>query len=449
MNSDQITLRPDEGQELQAIALKPTANSALNPDQQAALESIKDWLKTPDSPFFVLQGYAGTGKTFTMQELLKSVKLPIVFTAPTNKATKVLRDTLTDAGYKPECATIYSLLGLRLEANGEVKEMTGPKDHAKLDLSSYRLVVVDEGSMINAFLMKYIHLVTQNYNVKFLFMGDPAQLPPVKELTSPIWSLECPKARLTKVMRHDNQILVLVTSVREKVDHPFPSITMISNNAEGEGVWKQSTDQWERQLMRAVDAGGFLLQSHSKVIAWRNITVDKYNSFIRNRIFGDATKSCKWLTEERVIFMEPAKDSNDEIVATTDDEGTIQRVVEDWHPLYKEFKTFSITIALDTGSTVTATVLHPESAHAHAAKVAGLLADAKLNGRRWRDFWAFKEAFHNLRHAYAITAHRAQGSTYDTAFVVASDVLLNQNRQEAFRCLYVACSRPKRRLIIC
>ena len=63
-------------------------------------------------------------------------------------------------------------------------------------------------------------------------------------------------------------------------------------------------------------------------------------------------------------------------------------------------------------------------------------------------FWEFKEAFHKLRHAYAITAHRSQGSTYDTAFVDWRDILLNRNRGEAFRCLYVACTRPKRRLFL-
>jgi ATP-dependent exoDNAse (exonuclease V) alpha subunit len=66
----------------------------------------------------------------------------------------------------------------------------------------------------------------------------------------------------------------------------------------------------------------------------------------------------------------------------------------------------------------------------------------------WKKFWAFKESFHSARHAYAITAHRAQGSTYQIAFVDYRDILLNRNRQEAARCLYVATSRPKKELYL-
>jgi exodeoxyribonuclease-5 len=93
-------------------------------------------------------------------------------------------------------------------------------------------------------------------------------------------------------------------------------------------------------------------------------------------------------------------------------------------------------------------VLAPESQVAYDRKIEELAQAARINGRKWKAFWDFKESFHSLRHAYAITAHRSQGSTYDTAFVDWQDILTNRSRGEAFRCLYVACTRPKRALVL-
>lgn len=77
-----------------------------------------------------------------------------------------------------------------------------------------------------------------------------------------------------------------------------------------------------------------------------------------------------------------------------------------------------------------------------------LLQQARENSRLWPGFWTFLETFHSVRHGYAITAHRSQGSTYEQAFVNSSDIFCNQNRSEAFRCLYVAATRPKKRLFL-
>lgn len=126
----------------------------------------------------------------------------------------------------------------------------------------------------------------------------------------------------------------------------------------------------------------------------------------------------------------------------------IDRAVEDWHPIYGEFPIWRLSITIDEGQTVAARVLHQDGLRVYTAKVEALAAAAKADRRKWRYFWDFKDSFHQVRHAYAITAHRSQGSTYDTTFVDWRDVLLNQNRQEAYRCLYVACSRPRRRLIL-
>ena len=420
-----------------------------NEEQVAAIELINTWLNDEFAgPFFVLKGSAGTGKTFSLKHLLKRFRGATVFTAPTNKATKVLRESLASPTYTPECCTIYSLLGLKLEASGAVKEIRLPKDKTP-NLKVYKLVVVDEGSMLNSQLLGYIKRCADAYpGLKFLFMGDAAQLPPVKELISPVWKLDCPQASLTRVMRHDNQILELVTRIRDKVDHPAPTVKLSSNFEGGEGVWHLSRPTFNLHLEGAAKIGLFSDEGMAKVIAWRNKTVDAYNRQIRHIIFGD--NPAPWLKGDRLIFTEPAKNPNDtdEIVATTDDEGEVIRIEVDYHPIHSEFKCYALTVELDTGGAVCAWAIHPEAFPEHTKKLARMMAEAQANPRQWKAFWEFKESFHAVRHGYAITAHRSQGSTYQNVFVDTMDILANPNRQEAFRCLYVACSRPSHKLIL-
>lgn len=417
---------------------------ALNKEQDAAIVAMQEFLLIPDAYFFLLNGPAGTGKTYCVQELTNRVKGRLIFTAPTNKATKVLRDTLTKPEYRPECRTIYSLLGLRLEANGEVKELSVPED--PVDLTQYKAVVVDEASMVNQNLMKFIKQTALEQKIRFIFLGDASQLPPVGEAYSPVWDEAQYSAELVEVMRHDNQILELATALRKVIGHPAPRIKLDSNNANGEGVWRLDGRAFEAQIMDSVDRGLFSLPNKAKAISWRNVTVDALNKRIRDRIFDKPT--APWLPDDRVLIMEPAKDLEDNIIATTDDEGTILRAEEDWHPVWGEFKIWRVSVTTDDNRTIVLRVLHEDSEREFNRKSAEMAAAAKVERRRWKDFWEFKEAFHKLRHGYAITAHRAQGSTYEEVFVDWRDILLNSNKTEAFKCLYVACTRAKKRLYL-
>ncbi len=417
-------------------------NFSLNTDQQAALARMNDWLAGADL-FFLLSGSAGTGKTYSMKALLDGFKGRVIFTAPTNKATKVLRDTLTSDTYKPECRTIYSLLGLKMEANGEVKELAAPED--PLDLSLYKLVVVDEASMINAALWRHIVNAAECFDIPVLFMGDPAQLPPVGERTSPVWDIER-TAALSKVMRHDNQILDLATRIRDSLGKAFPNVKLAEAHADGEGVWMSGGQAFENRLLEAASLGEFSKPNRAKAIAWRNVTVDKLNRLIRNRIFGQVDRP--WVEDDRIILTGPAKAIDGQIIATTDDEGRVCSASRHTHQLYPSMKVWNLSVTLDDNRQVPLHVLHEDSFEDFNLECQRLAEAARADRRKWKHFWAFKDAFHTIRHAYAITAHRSQGSTYDSAFVDWRDILSNPDKPEAYRCLYVACTRPKKRLIL-
>lgn len=67
--------------------------------------------------------------------------------------------------------------------------------------------------------------------------------------------------------------------------------------------------------------------------------------------------------------------------------------------------------------------------------------EGKEAGVIWQDFHHIKEQFASLRSAYALTSHRAQGSTLHSTFVDTTDILSNKEHMEAMRSLMVASTR--------
>lgn len=426
---------------------------SLNPEQEVAVTQMADHCHSrgaSDFPFFLLEGPAGTGKTFCMSELVERVKKRIVFTAPTNKAVKVLREALTTADYKPDCCTIYSLLGLMMAANGEVKELSAPEE--EVDLSTCDIVVIDEGSMNGTLLMRYVKSAAESHpKLRWIIMGDRWQLPPVGEDWSPIWAEAWPRATLTQIMRQDNQILRLSAQVRGLIETPMRALTLRNDHDGVEGVWTWNASELEVGVKE--DAKAFL-DGSAKFIAWRNVKVDTFNRIIRQELFADGEKY-PWQPGDRITMLGPIKDllktkedGSHPLCATTDEEGMVERADLLEHPEFKEFLCWRILWRSDFNTSATLWVLHPSMRGKFDQRVARLAAEAKAERKLWAKFWDFKDAFHPVRHAYAITAHRAQGSTYTRAYVNWRDIMLNQNRSEAYRCLYVAVTRPKKELYL-
>ena len=423
----------------------PTAPkpSGMNPDQQAAIDSLVAFLVDPNPPsyFFVLKGFAGTGKTYLMQEVVRHFsksRAKFAYTAPTNKAAKELRKRTGEA------CTIFSLLGLRIEKNGELKELTHGK--GGVDLSELNAVFLDEAGMVNKRLMELLIEQTKRFELKVVFMGDIAQLPPVGEAESPVWKLPHDVA-LTKVMRHDNAILALATELRERMNDFTPSIAINTDNDGIEGVWKMPAAQFKKAIYEAAANGKFADGDKCKVIAWRNTRVDEYNNLVRLAIFGAHAQPGHYVVGERVIATAPLKRGED-LLMTTDEEAVVESVIETTHPLRKEYKALELRCVTEQNKQVRLLVIHPDSLLSFTNDCTKLAHEAKLNGKLWKKFWDLKETFHELKYAYAITAHRAQGSTYETVYVDYQDILFNRNRKEAFQCLYVACTRATTKLVL-
>ncbi len=424
------------------VRLRDSDTIRLNDDQQSAVESLLQFIMDPDPEcwYFVLKGFAGTGKTFCMREVVARCaksSVSLVYTAPTNKAAKVLRSVTGQA------CTIYSLLGLRVDKSGEVKQVTKGK---KADLSDIDVIFVDEGSQVNRNLFSILEGEAKFAQIKVVFMGDLAQLPPVGEslsvcLTGPL------EAELTRVMRHDNQILTLVTEIRGTINSLAPSIKFKSDNDGEQGVWKFTSREFKESIFAAAQRGEFADGLQSKVVSWRNVRVAEYNNIVRAAVFGADAVPGYFLPGERVVAAGPCE-RGDIALLSTDDEAIVESVMNCLHPLEPKYHAIELKCRSEDNRVIRLLVIHPQSAQQFANDSQGLAHEAKGNGKLWKRYWEHKELFHDIRYAYALTAHRAQGSTYENVWVDFQDILYNRNRKEAFQCLYVACSRPTTRLYL-
>lgn len=394
--------------------------------------------KTGDQ-FFVLEGPAGTGKTACISKVMGEVSGRMVMTAPTNKAVRVIRESLADKTI-PTC-TIYSLLGLQLMASGEVKHIGRLRDD--LDLSDYDIVGIDEAGMLNKVLVGYLRRVAeQSPHLRFIQMGDRWQLPPVKESLSEVWDF--PKRfELDKVMRTDNQILTFATHVRH-ILQGFESKLEIKDDYDERGGVFVPKGGLRNSILEDVEA---FRQGKSKALAWRNAAVDDLNKMIREELLEFPAMS-PWQEKERITLLEPAKNFNDEIIASTDEEGYVSHVDVTYHPIYRSFLCYRIVMDTINEGSIVLWALHESEKQRFEKKKAELAEIAKSNRSMWKTYWQFVESFHNVRHAYAQSSHRAQGSTYNKAYVMWRDIMANPRREEALRCLYVAGSRPKNSLYL-
>lgn len=436
-------------------------------EQENVLKALSDFLLSPSTDLlFVLRGYAGTGKTSLIGALVKAMdklQQKSVLLAPTGRAAKVF------SGYSAHPAfTIHKKVYRQ-------KVFSNDTDNFSIqeNLYAHTLFIVDEASMIanegiagslfgtGRLLDDLIQFVYSGTGCRLLLMGDTAQLPPVGEEGSPALStevlrgygLQVVEADLTEVVRQAQAsgILWNATALRRKLSEEdcfsLPRIK-VSGFAD---IRRLNGDELIDELNACYDRDGM---EETMVICRSNKRANLYNKSIRNMILyredelntGDVLMVVKnnyyWAEENKEIdFI-----ANGDVAVVRRMRG--QKEIYGFRfqeallsfPDYNDLE-MEATLLLDTLHTDTPALSKADSDRLFYSvwedypevtvkreRMKKLKSDPNYNALQ-------------VKYAYAITCHKAQGGQWKNVFLDQGYMTDDYLTPDYFRWLYTAFTR--------
>ena len=423
----------------------------LTIDQEKTFSQLKNFTESNDK-FFRLTGYAGTGKSFLITHYirwLKTQKLDFIAACPTNKAAKSLRTLADNEGIDIDVKTIAQLLGQQPEFN----EKTGEEEFIsaeKLDFSGYGIIIIDEFSMVNKNNFEdIVNEVEYSLFTKIVFVGDAAQLPPVKEkepivATSDIIDLE---STLTEVVRYDGEIARVAESIRS--NNQYSRTLYPFTTTKDQTILCLPQSEWLVKAITLFQSPEYQLNpDHVRFLAWRNKTVATLNKFVRSKLWGKDVPP--YVPGDRLIARKPlfrvrpgGKGKNKWGILINNSEeaqvietGILCEVIFQGH----NYKYWKVKVQLETGSSQTLSILHEDSLLQHKEQVKNLASK-----KQWQYYFDLSRMFDDVGYAYALTTHKAQGSTIDYVFLDVNDMRGCGDRQKL---LYTAITRAKKQALI-
>jgi hypothetical protein len=268
-----------------------------------------------------LIGYAGTGKTTLITKFIndiinKKLVKRIAIAAPTHKAVGIIKNKLYGNIYEKENSkslmkyvevlTIHRLLNYQnyIDNNGNTYFSKGLVD---TNWDIYNLIVIDECSMLNNQIINDIILeLEKNYEdnkqknnkLKIIYLGDPAQLPPVNQKISKIFTRDITKYYLEKIIRtNNNNIMDLSNQHRKWIlsgnDDDMPNLELYNSNSI---KIHDNTSIWLNNFINNNNKNNIIL-------SWTNKKCNLYNDYIRKSIFKKENLS-KYELGEILIFQD-------------------------------------------------------------------------------------------------------------------------------------------------
>lgn len=432
----------------------------LTPHQSQLMAMGVEYLADSSHRRLLIEGSAGTGKTTLIAYIIKALKEELerregrtysaVMTAPTNKAVEVLRSKSNGSNdiYSIYC-TLHSALKLRYKINEETgQEEFVPDPSAKEDkLRGTTLLVVDEASMIGETLLGHVEdALERNEQLKVIYLGDIKQLPPVNEHISPIFTKGYERLELKEIIRQaaENPIIPLSNNIYQL--NSFVDET----NADGLGY------AFTKDRMRIIRYFAKHREDLGvRFLGYTNRCVEAFNNEVRREIFHDPKRI---EVGETIIFDRPYETIDEDEygnkyqrVYTNNEEVLIDQLdiaEEDVKiPWDKDGGTNKIRLKYYMVND-SFPILHEESGFLFADLLETLRRRAINRDLFWRDFFRVRDAFVAFKHRYALTVHKAQGSTYREVFMDYDDMLINQKPHEREKLLYTAITRASKHLTI-
>lgn len=447
----------------------------LTREQHAALRFVTE--ATHSRRRAVLRGYAGVGKTTVTSAYVRNLLrhgYETIVAAPTHKALDILRGKIGDG---PRYLTCASLLGeVPVGEDGEVEQRGKRKD------GEAEVVVVDEASMIGPRVLGKL----LDSPACVLLVGDPAQIPPVKETESAAFSLpNVPSFLMETIVRQGegNPIIDLSQCIRRRIDDE--ELFLLD---ELMGIVGKRFDFVSYDTLRAYAIHALHNGIKAPILAYTNAQVDAHNRAIHSYLHPGVPL----FAEGELAFVRDTVFGGTEPILKNGDYHVVERCTFEREfegvPLYEvrlEGIDMAFTVAGDLTLLQQATDRLKKQIDKEGRKrnAALWLAQAKealhyrmsaagiTNGPEYDEAMQKLEREHyaeeshmqelrnrlgklkgltQLRHSYAFTVHTSQGSTFDAALVDFSDIArvgALEGQRSFKRMLYTAVTRPSHWLV--
>lgn len=471
-----------------------STSHSLTEHQQVVWDQLMDFLYESDRQVFILKGYAGTGKTFLLKKVVEHLaetgSHEPKLMAPTGRAAEVLRRVT-----KFEARTIHS----QLYGKPQLEERGRQGIHLLFplvypDLNNPTLWIVDEASMLTdvrsesegmkfgtgSLLNDLIHAVRldERPDDRILFVGDPAQLPPVlggefspaldAEYLNAHYRLTVQTGELTKVMRQVDESGILKASLylRNRLTQEEEKPLRLPT---GPGLESITWDGFYQQFpLSALEEQSLpvIVLTHTNDQAYR---INQIVRRMRFRQEGLPIQPGDWLmvdknfyVDEHVIYngthvrvLKVGEKVEEKGVAVRGKKGSLgsfvklkfrEVVVETPHP--ENDRMFTLTILLLENSVTEPKRLGIEEQQA-------LMVDFRTRHPDWSPEQKgasdklLGDPYYNAlqaRYGYAITVHKAQGGEWPDVFVNFDTAFRKENLQQLYRWSYTAVTRASRRL---
>ena len=446
---------------------------SLTNDQETAIIKIVDFIFSPTSDaIFLLKGYAGTGKSTLIGTLVKTMaqlQQKTVLLAPTGRAAKVFSLHSDEPAFTIH-KKIYRQKGMSDD---------GASFSLMENLYKNTLFIVDEASMISnqsnegsffgtgRLLDDLIEHVYSGENCKLLFLGDTAQLPPVKQDISPAmdvyalqsFGLDVLESTLTEIMRQaqESGILYNATLLRNALSDGTTGLypKLVLNNFTD--VARISGHDLIEEISSCYSRDGL---EETILISRANKSVNIFNNGIRNSVLyreeelsnGDLLMVTKnnyhWLKEEaKVDFI-----ANGEFVEVM----RIRSQSEMYGMRFCDVILYHKNYDIEFDAIINLDSLHSERA-GDAYKQSNILYNAlmeeysHIGSKRDRYNQIKKNPYFNalqVKYGYAVTCHKAQGGEWKNVFIDLSYINPDHLGDNFYRWLYTSITRSTKMLYL-
>lgn len=466
-----------------------SAPPALTESQTKAFARLQEFVRST-TPVFMLQGYAGTGKTFLVKHLVEWLNysgFSVRLMAPTGRAAMIIAEKT-----KREARTIHKAI---FDFDSMQEDGSTFKVHYKLQENvdpAKTIYIVDESSMIsdgymdNEFfrfgsghllkdLFRYVNSERMPGH-KVVFVGDRAQLPPINTEVSPALSpgylkstyqLDSAGYELNQVVRQeeDSGILKTATMLREALAaEEFDHFKLGRHYEDVEVIGLDNA------LPRYLEATDGKPGTSSIVITHSNREALDYNRAIRGNLFPhrEEPQPNDVLIITRNNYNYPVDLYNgqfvrvvevDEVVETKE-VGFIKRGNQRARVTLK-FRQVLLEVQVPDAPdqqircNIIDSFLTSPKGHLSQDEQQGLYIDFRNRHRHLpEDSIQYQNALQTdkyfnalqVKYGYAITCHKAQGGEWRTAFV-SGNVTMRLRSPDFFRWMYTAVTRASEKLV--